>query len=69
MHGLRYIKKLRLFLIDQPGTESFKTTGSATQLLGAVKSHGGGDRDEEGDATLGDEKRKIYTGPNPLHNR
>ncbi|KAJ6310200.1 hypothetical protein OIU76_015015 [Salix suchowensis] len=48
---------------------SFKTTGSTTQLLGAVKSHGGGDRDEEGDATLGGEKRKIYTGPNPLHNR
>nr|TKS01825.1 hypothetical protein D5086_0000169320 [Populus alba] len=51
---------------------SFKTTGSSTQLTGPVKSHGGGlrgDRDKEGDATLGDEKRKVYTGPNPLHNR
>ncbi|KAJ6895976.1 hypothetical protein NC651_022262 [Populus alba x Populus x berolinensis] len=51
---------------------SFKTTGSTAQLTGPVKSHGGGlrgDRDEEGDATLGDEKRKVYTGPNPLHNR
>ncbi|CAK7330679.1 unnamed protein product [Dovyalis caffra] len=51
---------------------SFKTTGSTSQLTGPVQSHGGGlrgDKDEEGrDATFGDEKRKIYTGPNPLHN-
>ncbi|KAG6762444.1 hypothetical protein POTOM_032944 [Populus tomentosa] len=50
---------------------SFKTTGSSTKLTGPVKSHGGGlrgDRDKEGEATLGDEKRKVYTGPNPLHN-
>ncbi|KAK7300259.1 hypothetical protein RJT34_11100 [Clitoria ternatea] len=25
--------------------------------------------DGSGEAVLGDEKRKIYTGPNPLHNR
>ncbi|KAL9404801.1 hypothetical protein Peur_001773 [Populus x canadensis] len=52
---------------------SSKNTGSSTsQLMGPVKSHGGGlrgDKDEGGDATLGDEKRKIFTGPNPLHNR
>ncbi|KAG6792963.1 hypothetical protein POTOM_002130 [Populus tomentosa] len=52
---------------------SSKNTGSTSQLMmGPVKSHGGGlrgDKDEGGDATLGDEKRKIFTGPNPLHNR
>uniref|UniRef100_A0A6N2LXG3 Uncharacterized protein n=1 Tax=Salix viminalis TaxID=40686 RepID=A0A6N2LXG3_SALVM len=51
---------------------SSKNKGSTAQLMGPVKSRGGGlrgDKDEGGDATLGDEKRKIYTGPNPLHNR
>lgn len=52
---------------------SSKNTGSTSQLImGPVKFHGGGlrgDKDEGGDATLGDEKRKIFTGPNPLHNR
>ncbi|KAJ6424612.1 hypothetical protein OIU84_025399 [Salix udensis] len=51
---------------------SSKNKGSSSQLMGPVKSRGGGlrgDEDEGGDATLADEKRKIYTGPNPLHNR
>ncbi|KAJ6302800.1 hypothetical protein OIU77_016820 [Salix suchowensis] len=51
--------------------EAPKIKGSTSQLMGPVKSRGGGLRggkDEGGDATLGDEKRKIYTGPNPLHN-
>ncbi|MBA0644954.1 hypothetical protein Gotri_011989 [Gossypium trilobum] len=39
-----------------------------------VKSHGGfeaNDDDDHGDEgeDFGDEKRKVYTGPNPLHNR
>ncbi|BAT80878.1 hypothetical protein VIGAN_03049500 [Vigna angularis var. angularis] len=29
----------------------------------------GGSRQNNGEAVLGDEKRIIYTGPNPLHNR
>ncbi|KAI3419074.1 uncharacterized protein J3R85_013415 [Psidium guajava] len=28
-----------------------------------------GARHEEGDGPFGDEKRRVYTGPNPLHNR
>lgn len=54
---------------------AFKT-GSASKLADDVKSNGsfgGGDRkDEDGDhdhAVFGDEKRKVHTGPNPLHNR
>ncbi|KAF2291947.1 hypothetical protein GH714_042289 [Hevea brasiliensis] len=52
---------------------SFKT-GSASQFH-PVESHGGhgGDNKDHEDADdpvgLSDEKRKIYTGPNPLHNR
>lgn len=52
---------------------SFKT-GSASQFH-PVESHGGfrGDNEdhEDGDDPVGlsDDKRKIYTGPNPLHNR
>ncbi|MBA0708407.1 hypothetical protein Golax_023535 [Gossypium laxum] len=39
-----------------------------------VESHGGleaNDDDDHGDEgeDFGDEKRKVYTGPNPLHNR
>ncbi|ESW13513.1 hypothetical protein PHAVU_008G203000 [Phaseolus vulgaris] len=29
----------------------------------------GGSRQNTGEAVLGEEKRIIYTGPNPLHNR
>jgi len=29
----------------------------------------GASRQKTGEAVLGDEKRIIYTGPNPLHNR
>ncbi|KAJ4848558.1 hypothetical protein Tsubulata_007857 [Turnera subulata] len=49
---------------------SFRT-GPATHRLGSRESHGGQERakNEDGDAILGDEKRRVYTGPNPLHNR
>jgi hypothetical protein len=57
---------------------AFKT-GSPSKLADDIKSNGhfgGGDhhKDEDGDhdhdhAVFGDEKRKVYTGPNPLHNR
>lgn len=34
-----------------------------------VESKGGFGGNEDGDGAFGVEKRKIYTGPNPLHNR
>ena len=51
--------------------QSFKS-GSMSKIDPA--QHRGGFREqnsgkESSEAVLGDEKRKIYTGPNPLHNR
>ncbi|KAL4611459.1 hypothetical protein ACB092_08G124900 [Castanea dentata] len=54
------------------GSATFGTfkTGSASELSNAKHKGGfGGDKDKGGDAVFGDEKRKVYTGPNPLHNR
>lgn len=51
---------------------TFKTGSSSSKLTSDVKSNGsfGGDDDHKDDhAVFGDEKRKVYTGPNPLHNR
>ncbi|GKU93479.1 hypothetical protein SLEP1_g7071 [Rubroshorea leprosula] len=54
---------------------SFKTGNSAaSHEFSPIESNGvkGFERDhkgEDGDAVFGDEKRKIHTGPNPLHNR
>ncbi|KAK9273003.1 hypothetical protein L1049_017810 [Liquidambar formosana] len=54
------------------GSARFGTfkTGYGSELS-PVESNGGsrGNGDEDGDAVLVDEKRKIHTGPNPLHNR
>ncbi|KAG6682551.1 hypothetical protein I3842_13G148500 [Carya illinoinensis] len=56
------------------GSATFGTfkTGSASKLRNE-KSKGafGRDKDEDGDQShvFGDEKRRVYTGPNPLHNR
>lgn len=51
-------------------SQSFRT-GSATNLnpfqaKGSSKENSG---EDDSEAVLGDEKRKINTGPNPLHNR
>ena len=50
--------------------QSFQTGSlsklSPIQAKGGVRRNKGEGRSE---AVLGDEKRKIYTGPNPLHNR
>ncbi|XVE78976.1 hypothetical protein DITRI_Ditri14bG0021700 [Diplodiscus trichospermus] len=59
---------------------SFKPASVSSQQFKPAQSHGGfeagnhdhkvkdgdGDDDDEG---FGDEKRKVHTGPNPLHNR
>ncbi|KAH1108906.1 hypothetical protein J1N35_012674 [Gossypium stocksii] len=52
---------------------SFVVSAFSQQLM-PVESHGGfeaNDDDDHGDEgeDFGDEKRKVYTGPNPLHNR
>ncbi|GLT41796.1 hypothetical protein SLA2020_158380 [Shorea laevis] len=55
--------------------ESFKTGNSAASHdFSPVESNSTGGSEghhkvEDGDAVFGDEKRKIHTGPNPLHNR
>ncbi|KAL6341928.1 hypothetical protein AAG906_038173 [Vitis piasezkii] len=43
--------------------------GSAASELTHVESATSTGNKKDGDAVFGDEKRKIYTGPNPLHNR
>ncbi|KAF3453197.1 hypothetical protein FNV43_RR03636 [Rhamnella rubrinervis] len=54
---------------------SAKTSAVSDHPLGSAKSNAGfvvvgGDKDiEDGDSVFGDEKRRIHTGPNPLHNR
>ena len=57
---------------------SFKPVSASSQQFRPVQSHGGfepgshahkvkdGDYDDE---VFGDEKRKVHTGPNPLHNK
>lgn len=44
--------------------------GSSSEL-NPVKPHGGfkGNADKDSEGIFGAEKRKVYTGPNPLHNR
>lgn len=48
---------------------SFK--GTLGSVPSPVKSQSGfkGNADKVGDEVFGVEKRKVYTGPNPLHNR
>ena len=49
---------------------SFKPVPASSQQFRPVQSHGGfeaGNHDD--DEVFGDEKRKVHTGPNPLHNR
>ncbi|GMI74287.1 CLAVATA3/ESR-RELATED 14 [Hibiscus trionum] len=54
-----------------------QSSSSSSEEFVAVNgySHGGfeaanhGDEDGEEDEVFGDEKRKVHTGPNPLHNR
>ncbi|XWS52590.1 hypothetical protein CRYUN_Cryun11dG0084000 [Craigia yunnanensis] len=58
---------------------SFKPVSASSQQFRPVQSHGGfeagnqdhkvKDGDDDDDEVFGDEKRKVYTGPNPLHNR
>ncbi|EOY32845.1 Uncharacterized protein TCM_040867 [Theobroma cacao] len=53
---------------------SFKPVSASSRHFRPLESsHGGfqGDahRAKDGDEVFGDEKRKVHTGPNPLHNR
>lgn len=58
------------------------SAASSQQFRPTVQPHGGfeaagnhvhkakdGDGGDDDDEVFGDEKRKVYTGPNPLHNR
>ena len=49
--------------------QSFRTgpVSKPFQAKGGSRQHTGGEDGSE--AVIGDEKRKVYTGPNPLHNR
>lgn len=51
---------------------SFVVSAFSQQLM-PVESHGGFEANDNDDGDegedFGDEKRKVYTGPNPLHNR
>lgn len=53
---------------------SYKTSTVSDHRLSSAESNAGfvvgGVKDiEDGDSLFGDEKRRIHTGPNPLHNR
>ncbi|KAK3443652.1 hypothetical protein EUGRSUZ_B03753 [Eucalyptus grandis] len=50
---------------------SFRTKPSPSGLSPVMPDNAsfGGARYGEGDGPFGDEKRRVYTGPNPLHNR
>ncbi|CAJ1971245.1 unnamed protein product [Sphenostylis stenocarpa] len=65
---------LILFLItfSSSAAEGYAKSESLTNEPLSNLSHlhdKGGSRQNTGEAVLGDEKRIIYTGPNPLHNR
>lgn len=57
-------------------TTTFKANAGPASKVGVdhVESINGGigrdkiDHEDAGDAVFGDEKRKVFTGPNPLHN-
>ncbi|CAJ2671698.1 unnamed protein product [Trifolium pratense] len=49
---------------DRFRSGSFKT--SSKKFHGAFQ---GNNANKNGDEVFGDDKRKVYTGPNPLHNR
>ncbi|KAB1215563.1 hypothetical protein CJ030_MR4G017903 [Morella rubra] len=67
---------LVLLLLETPssadGAAAFGTfkTGSPPSTSSNAKPNGafGRHKDEDGDVVFGDDKRKVYTGPNPLHN-
>ncbi|KMT15206.1 hypothetical protein BVRB_3g063170 [Beta vulgaris subsp. vulgaris] len=46
----------------QPGHKSLSSSSSTTNKAGNAE-------DQNGDDIFGADKRKIHTGPNPLHNR
>lgn len=48
---------------------NFRGGSSVSGFKSSSKFHGGKDASEEGDQVFDGEKRKVYTGPNPLHNR
>lgn len=67
---------LLLLLLLQTSSSADGSARYGAFKTGSVKSNGsfgGGDhKDEDGhhdQAVFGDDKRKVYTGPNPLHNR
>ncbi|CAJ1915635.1 unnamed protein product [Sphenostylis stenocarpa] len=53
--------------------ERFKGGGSSASEFKPFNFHGaalqGNSAHKEGDQVFGADKRKVYTGPNPLHNR
>lgn len=51
-------------------SSSFRTGSvSAVSPVAAFRGDGDGDGHEDDHGIFDDDKRKIYTGPNPLHNR
>ncbi|KAK4275741.1 hypothetical protein QN277_018772 [Acacia crassicarpa] len=67
---------LLLFLLKtSPASAKFQSFKSgpipfqAKPSFANKKTHKGEDHGSEVAPAFGDEKRKIYTGPNPLHNR
>ena len=69
---------LMLVQLDTPcfaegiGRFSRFKVGSSSSELNPVKPHGGfkgSNANKDSDEIFGADKRKVYTGPNPLHNR
>ena len=44
-------------------------SGSGSELKPSGAFKGNPDKDKDGDEVFAAEKRRVYTGPNPLHNR
>lgn len=59
------------YALDQNGkfSTSKVVVGSSRPGMNAVKAHKGSTADKDSDEIFGADKRKVYTGPNPLHNR
>lgn len=61
---------LRASSVDGSATyRTFKTGSPSEPTGGKPRGRFGADKNEDGGPVFGDEKRKVYTGPNPLHNR
>jgi len=57
-------------LIDKDRFERFRGGSYAnSELKSSSKFHVVNNANKNGDRVFGDDKRKVFTGPNPLHNR